>query len=404
MDNVIKCIQVNVNHSWGAQDLLAQYMAENNIDIAFISEPRHIPKSNLWFSDFSGRAAITWFPGLMEESCVLMHRDQEFVAVRLDQICFISCYVSPKCKIKRKCHRLRCRIKEYETFLNRLTSFITSITYTDIILAGDFNARSTLWGDSITTPFGRILEEWVNRSDLRLVNVGRNATCVRPQGRSIIDLTWSSPGLITRVHDWMVMVEKESLSDHLYVSFNIATDKYIFNKRTSNKKWNTKKLNVDLFQASILQGLWDLKGAPMTTADRGVETVEKLVSKALDIAASRSSLFRKPAKHWWNEELSILRSKCVANKRNLARTMRRRDSLAARQVAQDNYKSSRALLRKAIKQAKRKAWRSIVDELERDPWGLAYKAVTGRMIRSSPTASETMSSGSIIYARYSFSI
>lgn len=40
-----RILQMNANHSWGAQDLLAQHMEEWNIGIGMISEPRHIPNN-----------------------------------------------------------------------------------------------------------------------------------------------------------------------------------------------------------------------------------------------------------------------------------------------------------------------------------------------------------------------
>lgn len=39
-------VQINLNHCWGAQDLLQQYMKEKEVDIAIVSETIHIPDRN----------------------------------------------------------------------------------------------------------------------------------------------------------------------------------------------------------------------------------------------------------------------------------------------------------------------------------------------------------------------
>lgn len=394
MANDIHCIQANLNHSWGAQNLLAQYMSENSIDMALISEPRHIPEGNLWFGDSSGRAAITWCPNRLKDSCVLLHKDEGFVAVSLGEICFISCYVHAKCKKKKKCFKTRCKIKAFEEFLNQLTLFITNNNNnnkgTEYIIAGDFNARSTLWGDTKTTPIGILLETRFNRLDLRLANQGEKPTCVRPQGKSVIDLTWTSPGLIGRIREWNVYGNSESLSDHLYIGFKIKTDQHLPENRIGNKKWNINKINIDLFHAVLTQRTWNLDNRDTLGIDNKIELIEEIMSNALDIAAKRSKTYHKTAKYWWNENLSALRAKCIYHKRILARTTRKEGLTNKRYQAYEKYKIIRTELRKAIKKAKSTSWFNIVDQLEQDPWGLAYKVVMNKLIRASPTPSETI--------------
>lgn len=58
--------------------------------------------------------------------------------------------------------------------------------------------------------------------DLKLCNVGGVPTCVRLQGSSVVDLTWALPSLLGRIIGWHVVAGFESLSDHRYVSFQVA--------------------------------------------------------------------------------------------------------------------------------------------------------------------------------------
>lgn len=70
-------LQINLNKSGRAQDLMTQYMHENKIGIALISEPNRIPGGN-WIGDANGMVAIHWG---IDEICALIGRGKEYVAV-----------------------------------------------------------------------------------------------------------------------------------------------------------------------------------------------------------------------------------------------------------------------------------------------------------------------------------
>lgn len=53
----MKIVQVNLNRSRAAQDLMIHYMRENKIKVALISEPNSIPKGN-WIGDDKKLTAI----------------------------------------------------------------------------------------------------------------------------------------------------------------------------------------------------------------------------------------------------------------------------------------------------------------------------------------------------------
>jgi len=62
-----------------------------------------------------------------------------------------------------------------------------------VFLAGDFNAHSALWGSRRGNRRGGIVKDWTAQLGLVLLNRGLVSTCVRPQGESIVDLTWATP-------------------------------------------------------------------------------------------------------------------------------------------------------------------------------------------------------------------
>ncbi|EFN83176.1 hypothetical protein EAI_12050, partial [Harpegnathos saltator] len=67
-------------------------------------------------------------------------------------------------------------------------------------------------------PRGRVVADWAAGLGLELMNMGSTSTCVQPgAGESVIDLTWASPSAVRDFWEWVVELERESLSDHRYV-------------------------------------------------------------------------------------------------------------------------------------------------------------------------------------------
>lgn len=60
---------------------------------------------------------------------------------------------------------------------------------------------------------------------LVLLNKGRASTCVRPQKKSIVDITMVSPSAARGVSRWHVVddLRGETLSDHRYVEVVLGT-------------------------------------------------------------------------------------------------------------------------------------------------------------------------------------
>lgn len=106
-------------------------------------------------------------------------------------------------------------------YMDELENVLRSNTGVPLLLLGDFNARSVMWGCNIDNDREQRLMDLTNRFDLRLLNVGNVPTCIRAQGTSVVDTSWSSPGLVVRIMDWQVLNMEESFSDHQYIRFDV---------------------------------------------------------------------------------------------------------------------------------------------------------------------------------------
>lgn len=134
-----------------------------------------------------------------------------------------------------------------------------------VLVARDFNAKNRLWGSPQSNARGGILADWATELGLSIPNSGSRNICVRPQGQSIVDLTWVSPLAARLVGDWRVVVDAESLSDHRYIKMasTPASREVLTRRREAGnraRRWTLKKLEEETLYSSILAALWTRDG------------------------------------------------------------------------------------------------------------------------------------------------
>ncbi|GAB1867324.1 Endonuclease/exonuclease/phosphatase domain-containing protein [Camponotus japonicus] len=170
-----RALQINLNHVRAAQDMMMQWTLEKEIEICAIQEPWSTANTDYWFESKNGLAAIFWNRGISKIPCRLIKEGQHIVAVTYNKFNLVSCYSSPNSTQD-----------EYEEMLNEIKKLITK-EKRNTIICGDFNAKSPLWSCRNENSRGKALIDLTNMLDLRLINEGSIATCVRPQGTSIVD-------------------------------------------------------------------------------------------------------------------------------------------------------------------------------------------------------------------------
>lgn len=165
-----RVVQINLNHAQAAQDLLMQKVLEENVEIAAVQEPWSTTNEDYWFKSRKGTAAILWNRGVSQFPCKTVMKGLHTIAVKYRHFVLVSCYSSPNATQR-----------EYEQLLQEIRLVVTQ-EKNNIVICGDFNAKSPLWSCKIEDHRGKDLESLVNMLDLRLINEGSVATCVRPQG------------------------------------------------------------------------------------------------------------------------------------------------------------------------------------------------------------------------------
>lgn len=386
----LRALQINVNHSWTAQDLCRQRALELKVGFVLVSEPRHIPDSPLWFSSLDQKSAVYWQPEHAPAPCRLMHKGEGFVAIGCRDYIIVSCYISPSSGLS-----------SFEEFLEELEDCLRQCksinSKAKILLGGDFNAKSPLWGSNRKNRRGDILEEWAATMDLRVLNAGGAATCVRPQGSSIVDLTWISPNLARADVKWQVL-DEESMSDHLFILTEVREVGVPFYKdiqdnpsRSSYRRWNLKRIDLPLFEEALSWGCL-LGPASWASASSSATWVTRLLRQACDLTAPRARSNAKKSVYWWNTEIANKRKESNLKRRRYTRSCKKKDmSDSDRSKILSEYKECKRELKNMINRAKTSSWKELLDGIEEDPWGLPYKIVMGKLRRSTPSFTETLS-------------
>ena len=232
----LKFLQLNLGRGNEAQNLLMQTTRERRADVLLISEQHKWSENSDWYQDASRRAGIlVCSPDLSIAD--FLETDAGFVWVEVAGVRVYSCYFSPN--------------DPFEVFETQILLLEENLRKASgrSLTAGDFNSKSSEWGEARLDRRGILFGETVARNDLIVLNQGREFTFRRGAGvGSIIDLTFSAPRLASRIGDWCVL-EVITLSDHRCIGFNIEERSHPVSAGRDGKgrslSWNTRRLSRD---------------------------------------------------------------------------------------------------------------------------------------------------------------
>lgn len=295
-----------------------------------ISEPYRVPKNHAnWASDDAGSVAITWRTTQDFLSCILVEQRPGIVVVDWSIYTLISVYVSPNVSMI-----------EFERWLANLADCVNKRPARPKIIAGDFNSKSQMWGATRTNARGKAVETWAAQNSLTLVNTGKNSTCVRQMGESIIDLTWASPAAARRIVGWRVAEDRETLSDHKMIEFVLSPFTNLNTSMGPNRKrnetiWAVRKLDVDRLRAAIEAALWTQNWEGLQDLPEKIEWLQNTLTRACDVAMPKSKMTNKRPAYWWSEELAQLRRASIHANKVLSRARKSNDPQRVEQAWQD---------------------------------------------------------------------
>ncbi|CAH2097098.1 unnamed protein product [Euphydryas editha] len=344
-----------------------QTVRELNPDLVLISEPYKHLSTQPWETDSTTKAVI-WACGGCTFQSSANNNEAGFVVAKLEGIYFYSCYALPSLTLD-----------EFKNLVDHLTE--DAKQYTPIAIAGDFNAWAVDWGSKETNARGKILLESMSSLDVVLLNSGDKPTFVRGEANSIVDLTFVSSSLVKGKCSWKVM-DTYTASDHCALLWEVSSEKCTerMHRKSKTTGWKIGAFDPEVFMVA-------LNSEPISdgNAEHMAKYLMKRITEACDTAMPRKrAMIRHSSMHWWNENISNLRIKCLKARRAAQR--RRKKPNYEELVAV--YKKTRQSLNKAIKDSKRRCWNELILEVEDDPWGRPYKAVMTHL-KNQPMPSPT---------------
>ena len=229
-------------------------------------------------------------------------------------------------------------IQELDDLLNQLPL--------PVILMGDFNAHSPLWGCKDLNSRGRVIEDFINNNNLCLLNEGISTYLHPASGaRTAIDITLCSPLLAT---DFIWSVHDDLCgSDHYPVI--LKNDKPLASQTV--KKWKLSKADWNTYNEMCKHQL---------NLDSNIENITKfsdtLTSIAQKTIPQTSGKPKRISKPWFDADCksAIKSRKAAVEEFNRSPTT---DNL-------NKIKITRAQARRTIRLSKRSSWQNYVSTLD----------------------------------------
>lgn len=170
-----------------------------------------------------------------------------------------------------------------------------------MVIAGDLNAKSKMWGVEADDSRGeQIVEDCAAEGLLMGNNPTSGPTFVGPMGSSWVDLTLYKG---CQVSEWLVH-DQESLSDHAYITFSVKVGGV--RRRRDRAVFDFARANWDGIRA-IING-WNF-GALDSKAQIEAEAayLQNIMSNAC-INNIKRKVIKDDEPQWWNAEIAKARS------------------------------------------------------------------------------------------------
>lgn len=363
MTNAIKVIQVNCNRSRHAHAMIEEIADRRGASLLLLSEPNRALTVNRpdWITDTRRSSCIVTTKQVNITKCGTGEGYAWIEIVGVGRI--YSCYLSPNCALE-----------DVNAFLDDLSASIREAsTPNNVVVAGDFNAASEVWGASKTDKRGYLLLDWIAVNNLVVLNEGDQPTFHRAGQESHVDLTLCSEQTADTISSWSVLSHEENLSDHYCLEFTLET-KHDTNKIPPRRRFRIR--GTGILKETIRTHI-NKEGFPA-----GPTELEEMMLQTCSLASAPVSHPRRKKevepKYWWNPDISEARKACIAARRAIKRAVRK-GSAEKIQGALRHYRLCRKALRIKIVDSKTKCWQDFIAELDNDPWGKPYKLIRGKL-------------------------
>ena len=252
-----------------------------------------------------------------------------------------------------------------------------------VVLMGDFNAHSPVWGCLDLNNRGKIVEDFINHANLTLLNNKSNTYVYPATGQqSSLDLTICDPTLHLDLQ-WSVYDETCG-SDH----YPIIVKNIIPSAEPTIQSWKLDKADWETFRELCLIRLPEHK--ILDEANPIGEFTDILYEIASSTVPQTKQKAKHPPKPWFNDN-------CKDAIKKRKESLQKLNSRPTRQHL-ESFRINRAKARRVIRQEKRNSWHQYVSELNsranvKKAWDMVRK-ISGKNI--SPAIKHLSINGSLV--------
>lgn len=347
---MLKFAQINLNHCRAATAELMILLESKSYDCAFVQDPycfnnRIYSCPQSWFT-ISSINLKSWL--IVKNKNLILNPQSStlssaIITIHLPEnnLTLISQYIPPK-----------------EDILNYLSEWSDKIDLENnskYLIAGDFNARSTMWGYNWEDPRGSILTELLIFKNLNLYNDPESPpSFVKHSGVGWPDLTFGNIPF-NNLLDWNVS-DDHHLSDHKLISFNLEHKiPTIKSNRYHTKNGNFPKFKKEL-NTHLLKNNFSLKLDSIENSsdlDHLTTQLQSYFKLAADLSFRKRKINREVKFKWWGPELRTQRNK-------LSALIRKSKNLKLPEFIRMDAKAAinkqKAIYKRQILNSKRNAW------------------------------------------------
>ncbi|GBM04605.1 hypothetical protein AVEN_75568-1 [Araneus ventricosus] len=357
----LKFVQVNLHHSIAATTSLVERAKDQKISVACVQEMYQVESKPVGIPSHC-KLFVTQREKL-KAGIIVLHPDlsvmKVFTATNTVGVSFpyrgmnlllITVYCPPKEDL-------------YHTLAELQTCLM--LPYDRVLLTGDFNSKSPVWGSDVEDERGRQLMEFVLSKGLAIVNEEDTIpTFDGSRGRSWVDIIISDPLLLDNIFKWKVDLEP-TCSGHNSISFSLYTGK---TKPRKHRRFNLKNINILSLRSSLHSEIGNRVLAHATDLDREVEDyVTKITSACKNSVQVRQPLSKK--QRWWDRNLEILRSQVRRAKKKMYQARLPND----RKFLRQKFKKIKGEYKFKLLQAKREGWADTCEEVTTEqPFGVHF--------------------------------
>ncbi len=225
----------------------------------------------------------------------------------------------------------------------------------------DFNSHHQWWNFRITSSNrATVLIDWLNKFNCELINISDEYTFNRDNSSSVIDLTFATIDLASKITNWSINDNAEIDSDHEVIEFSISIEDIETVNNSMTRKFNTQKTNWNRFAQYFKNNHSSIKDwmtrLLINSTSNSLNERAKLLKNVI-IETSNQFISKKRScensKIWWTNELTQLKKNFAKAKRMYKASKRKENSSIFKRNRNDYFQ--------AIRVAKKDSWSNFLN-------------------------------------------